>query len=336
MTDLRADPQDRAAAPDQPVRPFRLVVVGAGRIGMVHVKALSESRLVQAAAVVEPRRDVRDALERADIRCFASFGQLADVLSTTELAQADGALADGALIAVPTDRHADLVHQAMSSGLPVLCEKPCGLNVAQTTACAELAARSTQLLQVAYWRRYVPELQRLRARILGGELGEILAIHCSQWDQAPPPAEFRHSSGGIFVDMGVHEFDQVRWLTGQEVLSVDAVVSLAPGDGPQDPDCGQVIGRLSGGGTMMVTLGRWHPAGDACRVEVFGTAGTAQCTFLQPENGQQVLEHALRAQAEGFALAVRGGQCDGATAGDAAAALTLAGQAVAQAGGGSW
>ena len=78
----------------------------------------------------------------------------------------------------------------------------------ETRACAEAAAAASHLLQVAYWRRYVPELQALRARIANGEFGDILAVHCYQWDQTPPPSEFLRSSGGVFVDMGVHEFDR--------------------------------------------------------------------------------------------------------------------------------
>jgi myo-inositol 2-dehydrogenase/D-chiro-inositol 1-dehydrogenase len=68
--------------------------------------------------------------------------------------------------------------------------------------------------QVAYWRRFVPAMVALRERVLAGELGQILHLVCAQWDGAPPPVQFRCSSGGAFVDMGVHEFDVVRWLTG--------------------------------------------------------------------------------------------------------------------------
>lgn len=306
---------------------FRLVVVGAGRIGQMHMKALASSSLVRLSAVVEPRATVRDQLARAGVRCFAEFSDLVSQFADTE-----GMQADGVLIAAPTDRHVELVRQALAAGLPVLCEKPCGLSTAQTQACAAAAAQAGQLLQVAYWRRYVTHLQRLRARITRGDFGDILAVHCSQWDQAPPPAEFRKASGGIFVDMGVHEFDQARWLTGQEVHGIEAVTA-GPADGtPADTDCGQVVGRLSGGGTVVISLGRWHPPGDACRVEVYGTKGLEECSFLQEDNGTEVLQRALQAQLEGFARAVRTGRVGGATVQDAIAALALATQASQQAG----
>jgi myo-inositol 2-dehydrogenase / D-chiro-inositol 1-dehydrogenase len=320
LADLRPTGHDQ--------QPFRLVVVGAGRIGQVHIKALEQSKVVRVAAVVEPRSEVRVVMQRAGLWCFRDFVELAD-----GLANLDGdLLADAALISVPTALHLDLVRQALSAGLPVLCEKPCGLTVTETRACAEAAAAASQLLQVAYWRRYVPELQALRARITNGEFGDILAVHCYQWDQAPPPSEFLRSSGGVFIDMGVHEFDQIRWLTGQEILRSKAVLSrLSGGTEGDDPDCGQLVGELSGGGTVVISLGRWHPAGDKCWVEVYGTAATARLYFLEPENGEHVLEQALRSQVEDFASAVRTGSRWGADVDDAIVALQLASEAMAQA-----
>ncbi len=82
------------------------------------------------------------------------------------------------------------------------------------------------LLQVGYWRRFVPELRRLREQIAGGELGQISLISCMQWDSELPSEQFRSHAGGIMVDMGVHEFDQVRWLLGDEF---DAIVAVPAG-----------------------------------------------------------------------------------------------------------
>ena len=156
------------------------------------------------------------------------------------------------------------------------------------------------LLQVAYWRRFVPlGLAALRQRIRAGELGRILAVNCYQWDEAPPGAGFRGASGGIFADMGVHEFDQVRWLTGQEFCALRVAAAGPDADGPSadgasgpaayaglaDPDCAQAVAGLDGGGTALISLVRWHPAGDTCRVEVLGTAGTASVVFLPPGAG---------------------------------------------------
>ncbi len=168
----------------------------------------------------------------------------------------------------------------------------------------------------------MPELADLRSRIQGGELGEILAVNCSQWDLAPPSEAFRGSSGGILADMGVHEFDQIRWLTGQEFVSMHAALSAsAAGD---DPDCAQVAAELDGGSTAVISLGRWHPAGDSVKVEVFGTKGTASSWFLRPGAGSAAFHQALRLQAEDFARSVRNGEGHGARPADAIAALQVA------------
>ena len=120
------------------------------------------------------------------------------------------------LIAAPSTLHLSLVRQIAAAGLPILCEKPCGITADQAREAAAIAERHNVKLQVAYWRRFVPALQRLHQRIANGELGALYFVACHQWDGEPPSAQFRVGSGGIFVDMGVHEFDQIRWLTGQE------------------------------------------------------------------------------------------------------------------------
>jgi myo-inositol 2-dehydrogenase/D-chiro-inositol 1-dehydrogenase len=137
--------------------------------------------------------------------------------------------------------------------------------------------------------------------------------------------------------MGVHEFDQVRWLTGQEFGAIHPVAARATGS-PGDPDCAQLVAELDGGSTAMVSLGRWHPEGDICRVEVFGTSGSVSCPFLRPADADAVFAQALRNQAEDFARTARArqsariasaaGSGAGARAGagitDAIAALTVA------------
>jgi len=302
---------------------FRLGLVGAGRMGRTHLDALETSTQITVVAVTEPSDRARATLAQS----IRTFEDLHEMLAECEL--------DGVLVAAPTDRHVEVVRQLMAARVPVLCEKPCGLRAEETKECARAAEEAGCLLQVAYWRRFVPELQALRERIVAGALGEILAVNCYQWDESPPPVEFRDRSGGIFIDMGVHEFDQVRWLTGQEFETVDVVVSRLGGD-RRDPDCGQLIAELDGGGTALVSLGRRHPEGDSCKVEVFGTAGTASSWFLRPADGDAVFRQALRRQAEHFAGSVapradgsaRRDSDGGAKVSDAVAALEVAQLAV--------
>jgi myo-inositol 2-dehydrogenase / D-chiro-inositol 1-dehydrogenase len=167
----------------------------------------------------------------------------------------------------------------------------------------------------------------LHDRMAGGELGVIHLVTCYQWDERPPSPLFRAHSGGIAIDMGVHEFDQLRWLTGQDVDGLAAVASGSAPDGIADVDGAQVIVRLSGGATGFISLGRYYPVGDAVWAEAFGTRGHERCDVIDPAEGEVAQLEALRRQAESFALfAVGRGPCEGATAADAIAALAAAEQ----------
>ena len=154
-----------------------------------------------------------------------------------------------------------------------------------------------------------PRWSRCGSAIVAGELGQILHVVCAQWDGAPPPAQFRRSSGGAFVDMGVHEFDVIRWLTDQSVTSVVAVQTpaLDPSARP-DADNAQALLGLSGGATAAVSLGRHYPGGDLVTIEVFGSAGHERSTVLDPDDGDEPMLEALARQAESFAELVRGGR----------------------------
>jgi myo-inositol 2-dehydrogenase / D-chiro-inositol 1-dehydrogenase len=310
---------------------FRLGLVGAGRMGRTHLRAISGSRLVTVAAVAEPFEQARQGLGPSGLALYPS---LAEMLDRADL--------DGVLIAAPSDQHVQIIGEIAARGLPILCEKPCGLTSAQASAAAQTAAAAGVPLQVAYWRRYVPALRAARDRIAAGDIGQLHLITCYQWDEAPPATAFRAHSGGIAIDMGVHEFDQLRWLSGQDITGLQAVAAelISDPDVTADVDSAQIIVALSGGATGFVSLGRHHPAGDMARAEVFGTGGTIRCDFLDPADGERAQLDALRRQAEGFAAFARAGgdgvdgsaatgASTGATAADAVAALLAAEQASA-------
>jgi len=305
---------------------FRLGLVGAGRMGRTHLRALADSAVLRVVAVADPVATARDAA----VALAPGATSHASVAEMLDGAVGDGrSRLDGVLICAPTDQHLDVVGEVAAAGLPILCEKPCGITSAQARAAAELAASPGVPLQVAYWRRYVPQLRVLREQILTGYLGTVHLVSCHQWDESPPAAAFRMHSGGIFIDQGVHEFDQIRWLTGQEIgeLAVVAVAGDAP---PGDADSAQAITRLSGGVAGFVSLGRYHRGGDMVRAEVFGSAGTARCDTIQPAEGERAQLAALVAQAADFAALARGETgLGGATAADAVAALEAAERASA-------
>ena len=282
-------------------------------MGRTHLRALAGSDAVKVTAIAEMSPAAREAVAAAGAAVYES---VAEMLDRTAL--------DGVLIAAPTDQHGAIIAEVAGRGLPILCEKPCGLTAAAAQVSAQAAAAAGVPLQVAYWRRFVPGLRQLHDRIAAGELGVIHLVTCYQWDERPPSPIFRAHSGGIAIDMGVHEFDQLRWLTGQDIAGLAVVSSGSAPDGIADVDGAQVVLTLSGGATGFVSLGRYFPVGDIVWAEAFGTRGHERCDVIDPAEGEVAQLEALRAQAESFASFAAGGPCQGATAADAIAALTAA------------
>ncbi|HSP09376.1 MAG TPA: Gfo/Idh/MocA family oxidoreductase [Candidatus Dormibacteraeota bacterium] len=299
---------------------FKLALAGAGRMGRNHLRALAASDQVRVTAIAEPGEAARAALPRTDAKIYPDLDTMLDAQGF-----------DAVLVSVPSDLHLETVERLAAAGLPVLCEKPVGVTAREAREAAHLMAAAGLPFQVGFWRRFVPALRKLRERIAAGELGGLYMVGCYQWDGAPPSAQFRSHSGGIFVDMGVHEFDQARWLTGQEFGAITSVAcGVAVEAWPGDPESAHAIAELSGGTTVVLSLGRRFPLGDVCKVEVFGTKDAEECRFLWPPTADDTFFSALRLQAESFARHAGGARLEGAGGFDAAAALEGAERATSQ------
>ena len=280
-------------------------------MGRNHLRAITGSDNIAVTAIAEPSAAAREAVPTSDARIHESLDSML----------AAGGL-DAVLVCVPSDLHLETVRRLVDAGMPTLCEKPVGVTASQSREAATLVRRAGIPFQVGFWRRFVPSLRKLQARMAGGEMGDVYCVANFQWDGAPPGASFRQHSGGIFVDMGVHEFDQTRWLTGQEFVTITSIASrVASEPWPGDPESAHALADLSGGTTAVISLGRRFPLGDVCKVEVFGTRDAEECRFLWPPSADDTFFAALRAQAESFARHVGGAPLEGAGADDAVAAL---------------
>jgi myo-inositol 2-dehydrogenase/D-chiro-inositol 1-dehydrogenase len=284
-------------------------------MGRAHMAALAAGGEVRVVAVAEPDAATRDRLEGPGVAVHATLGGLLDA----------GGI-DGVLVAVPSPLHVGVVREVAARGLPILCEKPCGVRAGMAAEADGIARAAGVVLQVAYWRRFVPALQALRGRIAAGALGGLYHLDAQQWDGEPPAAAFRASSGGIYVDMMVHEIDQIRWLSGQDFDDVRAAASGVEEERVAgDAECATAMFRLSGGTTATATAGRRYPGGDLIRVAAYGTRDAADLVVHRPADGVDVIAEALRRQAAGFAARVGGVDgTGGATAADAVAALAAA------------
>ncbi|MES1148400.1 MAG: Gfo/Idh/MocA family oxidoreductase, partial [Bradyrhizobium guangdongense] len=193
----------------------RFGLLGAGRIGKVHAKAIASNRGASLVAVADAApaaaRDLATAYE-ADVRTIDAIEQSADI--------------DAVVICTPTDTHADLIERFARRGKAIFCEKPIDLDVARVTQCLSVVKQASAKLMVGFNRRFDPHFSALRKAIDDGAIGNVEMISITSRDPGPPPHDYIGRSGGIFRDMTIHDFDMARFLLKEEPAFVSAHASV--------------------------------------------------------------------------------------------------------------
>jgi myo-inositol 2-dehydrogenase/D-chiro-inositol 1-dehydrogenase len=244
-------------------------VIGVGRIGRMHAELLA--RQVPGAAV----KRVQDAHERSARDVAETLGVLpaADV---EELLGADDV--DAVAICTSTDTHADLVVAAAEAGKAIFCEKPVSLDLREVDRALAAVEESGVPFQIGFNRRFDPAHAAVAAAVADGEIGEPQIARISSRDPAPPPVAYVRTSGGLFLDMTIHDFDMARFVTGSEVVEVYArgAVRIDPELGDVgDVDTAVVTLVHANGCLTTIDNSRQAVYGYDQRVEVFGSAGMA-------------------------------------------------------------
>jgi myo-inositol 2-dehydrogenase / D-chiro-inositol 1-dehydrogenase len=242
---------------------MRLGLLGLGRIGAFHAETLANLPVVDSLVVSDPV----PALVKAVAERFGA--QTADSPEALLASRVDGVV-----IAAPTDAHPDLIQLCVAAGVPAFCEKP----VARTSAEAALVGRRVAdagvEVQIGYPRRFDAAFRAARAAVAGGDLGWVHTIRSTTLDPAPPPRAYVAASGGIFRDCSVHDFDAVRWVTGQEVAEVYAAGGNRGADwfrDLHDADTASAILTLADGALAVVSNSRYNARGYDVRLELHGS-----------------------------------------------------------------
>ena len=181
-------------------------------------------------------------------------------------------------------------------------------------------------LQIAYWRRFVPQLTTLRSDLADGKYGAVHFLVCSQWDEAPPPwpsAVTAAVSTSTWVSTKSTKRCGCSARISPDVKAQVFPTTEDPG-AENDVDSAQALVMLSGGTSTVISLGRFYEGGDIVAVELFGSRGHTRFDVVSPETGKDPQLHALKLQAEAFARHARGAAPEGATAEEAARVLELA------------
>jgi myo-inositol 2-dehydrogenase/D-chiro-inositol 1-dehydrogenase len=198
-----------------------------------------------------------------------------------ELAQDPQALlasgVDGFVIATATPGHAPLLRLGVGAGVPTFCEKPVAATLDETLELRRLAAATDVPVHVGFQRRFDRGYRRVARAVADGELGFVHSVRAGTHDQAPPHAAYVPTSGGLFRDCSIHDFDIIRFVTGREVASVYAVGANkgAPFFSEAgDVDTAAALLTLDDDTLVTVTATRYNGAGHDVRMEVIGSLGT--------------------------------------------------------------
>src|ERR1700723_135272 len=240
--------------------------LGVGRMGETHLRnlaAISGIRVIAVADLVPER---------------AEHGR---VMTGAELAMTDSLKAieppsvDGVVIVTTTDTHALLIEQAVNAGKAVWSEKPIALNLAETQRVVDLVRDRKSLVQGGFMRRFDPGYAKAKAKIDAGELGKLETFRALSRDTYPPSLEFLLGSGGLFLDMSVHDFDLARFLVGEveEVNTWGSVLIDERFAQAKDADTAVTLLRFKNGVLGVVETSRHSNWGYDIRTEVAGSVG---------------------------------------------------------------
>ena len=248
---------------------LRIAVLGAGRIGKMHAELIA--RQVPGATLAMVQDINADAA--------AAVGQQFDAPHTTEvgavLASAD---VDAVAICSSTDTHVPFMIAAANAGKAIFCEKPISLDLAKVDEALAVIKSSGVPFQVGFNRRFDAAHDSVRSAVIDGSVGDLHMVRISSRDPAPPPIPYIKVSGGIFLDMMIHDFDMARFITGSEVVDVYAqgAVRIDPAIGEAgDLDTAVVMLRHENDCITTIDNSRQAVYGYDQRVEAFGSGGMA-------------------------------------------------------------
>ena len=243
-------------------------IIGAGRIGKLHAdNLLNRVEGARLKAITDPFLD-EDWVASRNIPLTGKDHGI--MLEDPEI--------DAILIGSPSTEHAPQLIECAQAGKHIFCEKPIALNPEIIQNALAEVDKSGVKLQVGFNRRFDPNFSAVQQQVASGALGDPHIIRITSRDPAPPPAEYVAGSGGMFLDMTIHDFDMARFLSGGEVTEVHAygAVLVDPEIGKAgDIDTAVISLKFDNGALGIIENSRKAVYGYDQRVEVFGSKGTA-------------------------------------------------------------
>jgi myo-inositol 2-dehydrogenase / D-chiro-inositol 1-dehydrogenase len=242
---------------------MRIGLLGVGRIGAFHAQTLTDLPVVDELIVTDVAPDLARAVGgRLGARVVP---KPADLLE-------EGV--EGVVIASSTATHPDLIRACVAAGIPTFCEKPVAPLAKEAVALRDELAGNDVPIQIGFPRRFDAAYVTVRAELAAGTLGYVHTLRSTTLDPAPPPEAYIRGSGGIFNDCAIHDFDSVRYVTGQEVVEVyaaGATQGVGYIEAAGDAETVTSVLTLSGGTLAVVSNSRSNGRGHDVRLELLGS-----------------------------------------------------------------
>jgi len=243
---------------------MRLGLIGLGRIGAFHADTLAGLEAVDSLVVYDSAPALVDAVT-ARLPGVEAAASVDELLSSG---------VEGVVIAAATVVHPELILASLAAGLPTFCEKPVSKDTAASAEILRATVSSGVPVQIGYPRRFDTAFVEARRAVAAGEVGLVHTVRSTTMDPAPPPDSYIASSGGIFRDCNVHDFDAVRFVTGQQVVEVYATGSCQGSPifaEHSDVDTAATVLTLESGALAIVSGARYNASGHDVRLEVHGS-----------------------------------------------------------------
>ncbi|MEO9004960.1 MAG: inositol 2-dehydrogenase [Ginsengibacter sp.] len=251
------------------MKQVKIALMGMGRIGKIHFNNIQHQLPgAEIVAVADPYYD-KAFTETYNEVIFSENPD--EVIALPQV--------DAILVCTPTSSHADLIEKGIKNGKHVFCEKPMDLSLERTTALTDMAREAGVKLMLGFNRRFDPDFRQAFQSVRDGKIGDVQIVKITSRDPGPPPIDYIKNSGGLFMDMAIHDFDMARYIMGKEVVEVfskglniiDKEIGAAG-----DIDTALTTLIFEDGTYAVIDNSRKASYGYDQRLEIFGSGGMIQ------------------------------------------------------------
>ena len=269
------------------MKKIKIALAGLGRIGKIHLKNLCRNfPEIEVVAIMDVMEESKAIAHEYNVPVF--------VKTIDKLLAVPGL--DAVVICSPTDTHADYVVKAANAGKQIFCEKPLDLSLARVKEVLKIVDESGVKLMLGFNRRFDPEFRKIKQLVVNNAVGDPQIIKITSRDPGPPPVSYIKVSGGMFLDMTIHDFDMARYISGKQVKEVYAKASVkVDTEIGEAGDVDTAIITLTFEDDSMAVIDNCRKAvyGYDQRLEVFGSKGMAQAENNFPNNHKLYTEKGI-------------------------------------------